>query len=216
MPNTLAGVNRLTVEQSEVLVGTDLTVMLESLQQEKGVYVVSRKKYLKSLIPEAIDILREDKKLDEPKVYSGTVTGTKDFGIFIEFAPNDETECRLTGMVHKVNVNPEWQNKLDQIPAGSDIDFYVRDILKGDRIILTQILRESLWDTIRVGQVKDGVVRAVKPFGALVSLDVETTGLIQNTYIEKSGKTLKKGDNIKVKVVSVIKDDRKIYLDFKK
>lgn len=203
MPNTLAGVNKLTDYQSRELLGKKINVMLETLQQEKGVYVVSRKKYLQSLIPEEI------KKLKRDTVYSGIVTGTKDFGVFIEF-----NEC-LTGMIHKVNINPEWQDRITSIQPGTYIEFYIRDILKGNRIILTQIPdQDSLWDSIRVGQIKDGVVKAVKPFGALVALDSETTGLIQNFYLEKAGVTLKDGDAIKVKIISVIKDDRKIYLGF--
>ena len=213
MPNTLAGVNRLTIEQTEALVGTNIEVMLETLQQEKGVYVVSRKKYLNSLIPLAIEQLRTIKTENAETVFDGLVTGTKDFGVFVEFKVGEAT---LTGMIHKVNINPEWQERLTDIKAGTPIQFYVRDILKGDKLILTQMLRESLWDTIRVNQIKDGIVRSVKPFGVLVALDDETTGLIQNTYLEKAGKTLKKGDEVKVKIVSVIKDDRKIYLDFPK
>jgi len=220
MPNTLAGVNRLTPEQSQALVGQDVNVMLETLQQEKGVYVVSRKKFLLSLVPEMIIQLKEDKKeemvSETPKVYTGYVTGSKDFGVFVEFNPRGEDPGRLTGMIHKVNLNEAYHKELGSIPPGTEVDFYCRDILKGDRIILTQILRESLWDTIRVGQVKDGTVRTVKPFGALIALDDETTGLVQNTYIERAGVSLKKGDKVKVKVVSVIKDDRKIYLDFPK
>ena len=45
-------------------------------------------------------------------------------------------------------------------------------------------------------------------------MDSETTGLIQTTYIAKSNKSLKAGDEVKVKVISLIKDDRKIYLNF--
>ena len=203
MPNTLAGVNRLTPSQSQEMVGQTLPVMLETLQQEKGVYVVSRKKYLKSLIPSAIE------KLDSETVYNGIVTGSKDFGVFVEF-----NEC-LTGMIHKVNINEKWQSKMDQIIPGMEIDFYVQDILKGDRLILTQNPNaETLWDTIRVNQVKTGKIINVKDFGALVSLDSQTLGLIQTTYIKKSGRDLKKGDTVEVKVVSVIKDERKIYLAF--
>lgn len=199
MPNTLAGVNRLTEENSKDLVGQKLYVMLESLQQEKGVYVVSRKKFLQSLIPDEV------KKLKKGEKYEGVVTGTKDFGVFVEF-----NKC-LTGMIHKVNMLPEYQLQLDKIPAGTIIEFYVRDILKGNKLILTQVLRKSLWDTIKVGQIREATVTGIKSFGVLVALDDETSGLIQNTYL-KSGKTLNNGDKIQVKVVSVIKDDRKIYL----
>lgn len=210
MPNTLAGVNRLTAEQSQAIIGTEINVMLETLQQEKGVYVVSRKKYLESMIPECIEKIKKRRNSDPEYIYQGTVTGTKDFGIFVEF-----NDC-LTGMIHKVNINPSHQDKIHTIKPGTVITFYIRDILKGDKIILTQILRESLWDTIRVGQIKEGTVISVKPFGALIALDEETTGLIQNTYIEKAKRKLERGDKIDVRIVSVIKDDRKIYLDFPK
>ena len=80
MPNTLAGVNRLTPVQSQALVGTDVSVMLETLQQEKGVYVVSRKKYLRSLIPELVEEVKANLKEDPEKVYTGYVTGSKEFG----------------------------------------------------------------------------------------------------------------------------------------
>jgi len=215
MPNTLAGVNRLTSSQSQELVGQDIYVMLETLQQEKGVYVVSRKKYLNSLIIEEIKRLKKIKNTETDHVFTGTVTGTKDFGVFVEFGVDVNSDKCLTGMIHKVNITTDWQERINEIKPGMFIDFYVRDILKGNKIILTQILRESLWDSIRVGQVKEGIIKSAKPFGILVALDDETTGLIQNTYIEKSGKKdLKNGDTVKVKVVSVIKDDRKIYLDF--
>jgi len=200
MPNILAGINKLTDEQSSNLVGSRINVLLESLQQEKGVYVVSRKKYLKTLIPVEIS------KLKKTIAYKGTVTGTMAYGVFVQF-----NEC-LTGMIHKVNLNPEW--KIDQVQPGMEVTFYVRDILKGNKIILSQFLRESLWDKIKVGQIKDGKVKSIKSFGVLVELDPETTGLIQNTYIQKADKKLEVGKEVKVKVISVIRDDRKIYLDF--
>jgi small subunit ribosomal protein S1 len=46
MPNTLADVNKLVNYNS--ILGVTFEVMLETLQQEKGVYVVSRRKYLQS------------------------------------------------------------------------------------------------------------------------------------------------------------------------
>ena len=90
-------------------------------------------------------------------------------------------------MIHKANVNPEWQDKLNQIKPGFEIEFYVKEIVK-DKIILTQMLRETLWDTIKNGQVIDGVVKETKQFGVLVSLDEETMGLIHTSEVEKINK----------------------------
>jgi small subunit ribosomal protein S1 len=206
MPNTLADVNKLSDSQS--ILGTTFEVMLETLQQEKGVYVVSRRKYLQTLIPEEI------KKLKYGEVYVGEVTGTTPFGVFVQFSASVGGPTCLTGMVHKANIDESWHDKWDQILPGMQIEFYVKEVIKNNKIILTQILKESLWDNIKVGKVLDGKIRDIKSFGALIELDGETTGLIQTAYINKYNKKLNIGDDIKVKVISLIRDDRKIYLNF--
>ena len=206
MPNTLADVNKLSDSQS--IMGVTFEVMLETLQQEKGVYVVSRRKFLQSLIPEEV------KKLKYGEIYEGEVTGTTPFGVFVQFkATIDGPNC-LTGMIHKANIQESWQDKWNQILPGMQIQFYVKEVIKNNKIILTQILKESLWDTIKVGKVLDGKIKDIKNFGALIELDGETTGLIQTTYLNKYNKRLNIGDEIKVKIISLIRDSRKIYLNF--
>jgi len=206
MPNTLADVNKLSDNNS--ILGFTFEVMLETLQQEKGVYVVSRRKYLQSLIPEEI------KKLKYGEVYSGEITGTTPFGVFVQFSANEEGPTCLTGMVHKANIDEAWHSKWNQILPGMVIQFYVKEVIKNNKIILTQILKESLWDTIKVGKVLIGKIRDIKPFGALILLDEETTGLLQTSYINKYSKKLNIGDEIKVKIIQLMRDDRKIYLNF--
>jgi len=198
MPNTLAGINKLSNPES--IVGETFEVMIETFSREEGTYIVSRKKYLQSLIPEAI------KQLEFGKVYEGFVTGTTDYGAFVEF-----NDC-LTGMIHKSNINPEFADKLKQIPPGTQIVFYIKEIIKDSKIILTQIIRETLWDTIRIGQVFDSKVREVKTFGALVVLDEETNGLVHTSELEKSNRKVNQNDTVKVKVLSVDRGNRKIFL----
>jgi ribosomal protein S1 len=197
MPNTLAGINKLYKPDS--IVGTTFEVMIESYSYEEGTYIVSRRKYLQSLIPDAI------KSLESGKIYIGNVTGTTEFGVFVEF-----NEC-LTGMIHKSNMHPDWTNRINQITPGLSIEFYIKEIIK-DKIILTQILRETLWDTIKIGQTFEGNIRDIKPFGALVTLDNETNGLIHTSEIEKSNQKLSIGNSIKVKVIAVDRMNRKIFL----
>lgn len=197
MPNTLAGINKLY--DPNAIVGQTFEVMIESYAEQEGTYIVSRRKYLQSLIPSAI------KQLKYGEVYSGHVTGTTPFGVFVEF-----NEC-LTGMIHKANVNPEWQEKLTSIKPGFNIEFYIKEVIK-DKIILTQILRETLWDNIKNGQTLSGVVRETKQFGTLVNLDDETVGLIHTSEMEKLGKKFTPGQEIKVKVLSVDRGSRKIFL----
>ena len=201
MPNTLAGINKLVDPTS--IVGETFEVAIESYAEQEGTYIVSRRKYLQSLIPEAI------KELNYESVYNGHVTGTAPFGVFVEF-----NEC-LTGMIHKANVHPEWQNKLGDIKPGFEIEFYIKEIVresKHPKIILTQILRETLWDTIKNGQTLNGVVKDTKQFGTLINLDDETVGLIHTSEMEKLGKKFTSGQELKVKVLSVDRSSRKIFL----
>ena len=197
MPNTLAGINKL--HDPDSIIGKNLELMIESYSSEEGTYIVSRRKYLRTLIPDAMATL------ETGFVYEGHVTGTTQFGIFVEF-----NDC-LTGMIHKANVVEEWQNRINEIKPGTQIQFYVKEIVK-DKIILTQILRETLWDNIRNGQVLDGRVRDIKQFGVLISLDEETMGLIHTSEVEKLGRKFSEGQDLKVKVLAVDRQNRKIFL----
>jgi len=203
MPNTLAGINKLYDVES--ILNKNLEVMIESYSNDEGTYIVSRRKYLQTLIKQSIS------QLEKGVVYKGNVTGTTSFGVFVEF-----NEC-LTGMIHKTNINPSFQDKLETIVPGTEIDFYIKEIIAAnpfDKIILTQTLKESLWDTIKIGQVITGKVRENKQFGALIQLDEETMGLLPSSELERTGKHLNPEDKIEVKVSRVMRQNRKIFLTF--
>jgi small subunit ribosomal protein S1 len=199
MPNTLAGINKLYNPES--IVGETFEVMIESFSEKEGTYIVSRRKYLQSLIPNKI------KELQHGEVYTGNVTGTTPFGVFVEF-----NNC-LTGMIHKANINQDWQERLHEIKPGFEIDFYIKEIVKDNKIILTQILRETLWDTIKDGQTLKGIVRETKQFGVLINLDDETVGLIHASKMENKAKVLQPNQEVNVRVLSVDRMNRKIFLN---
>jgi small subunit ribosomal protein S1 len=211
MPNTLAWVNKLI--DINGLLDQRIQVMIETLEQDKGIYVVSHKKYVESLIPEQVKNLKIEWSKDKLKTFEGFITGTTPFGAFVEFYGY------LTGMIHRFNVNEEWQSdeKWETMKPGMGVNFYIKDIIVSkNKIILTQILRKSLWDSIKVGQVLNGKVIAIKNFGALIQLDEETNGLIQSNILTKHKVELKVGETIEVKVLSLMKDDRKINLGLNK
>jgi ribosomal protein S1 len=202
MPNTIAGINKLYDPNS--IVGQTFEVMIESYSEQEGTYIVSRRKYLQSLIPEAV------KSLEYGIAYDGHVTGTTPFGVFVEF-----NDC-LTGMIHKANINPDWADRISEIKPGFEITFYIKEIIKDKahpKLILTQVLRESLWDNIKNGQTIEGTVKDIKPFGTLVNLDEETVGLIHSSEMDKLGKIkFEPGQDLKVRVLSVDRTARKIFL----
>lgn len=209
MPNTLAGINKLTSDKSQELVGETLKVMIESYAENKGTFIASRKKYLKTLIPDALDNIENVDENNKPILYKGEVTGSTDFGVFVEF-----NEC-LTGMIHKDNLNEDTFKKLKSrtISQGDSIEFYVKEVVKG-KLILVQVWRETLWDTIKKDDVFESTIKDFKNFGALVRLDEETVGLVHTS--ELGDEKYEIGDSIKVKVISVQRMERKIFLSLAK
>lgn len=72
---------------------------------------------------------------------------------------------------------------------------------------------------ISVGDVLDGKVISVMPFGAFVGIGNNQSGLVHisevsNEYVKDVGEHIKKGDNVKVKVIK-IDESGKISLSIK-
>lgn len=77
--------------------------------------------------------------LEVGQVYEGIVTGTKKFGIFVEF------EKIFTGMIHhtKIGLNKELSNQFNQglIKEGDKIMVEI-DSIKGKKIVLVPLADE--------------------------------------------------------------------------
>jgi ribosomal protein S1 len=200
LPQILAGVNKIHESAKDDFIGETLNMCVESFANDKGTWIVSRRKYLKQLIPQYID------QLETGVTYSGHVTGTTKFGVFVEFF-----DC-LTGMIHKSNLTDDFKDRFDQIKPGEEISFYVKEILNKKKLILTQVMTESIWDTIDIGQKLTGTIKEHKPFGTLVILDHETLGLIHTSQQTPQIESMDKGEQINVRVLAVDRSKRKIFL----
>ena len=203
MPNTLAGVNKL--HDPQALVGTTLEIMLDGFSTERKTFIASRKKYLQTLVPATIDSMDITDDEGEHISYEGVITGVAPYGVFIEV-----NGC-TSGLLHNSNIEPELLADMSKVKPGVVIGFYIKEKLK-DRLILTRVVRETIWDTIRAGKIYDGKVKDNKSFGALIQLDEETQGLIHTAELEKAGVKLTNGETIRVKVLAVVRDERKIFL----
>lgn len=205
LPQVLAGVNKIHDSAKEDLVKENFSMCIEGYAYDKGTWIVSRRKYLTQLIPSYIEELEKD------KLYTGVVTGSQPFGVFVEFF-----DC-LTGMIHRTNLSEETMSRFDSINPGDPIEFYVKEIIykkdkKTPKLILTQVNVKSLWDNISIGQTIDGVIKEHKSFGTLIKLDHETNGLIHTSEQTPDVESMESGEEIKVKVLAVDRSQRKIYL----
>ena len=204
MPQQLAGVNKIKKEDREDLIGQILEVGIESFISEKGTWVISRKSFLEALIPIYLE------ELDLNTLYTGKVTGTAKFGVFVEF-----NTC-LTGLIHKSSLSDELKDDFTNLNIGDEISFRVKEIQhprKGKpKIILTQEEKSGIWDTISQNDIFSGTIKRNKDFGILVNIGDNVMGLIRPENITDGIKELNQGDSIDVKVFWVDKNEQKIYL----
>lgn len=213
MPGSLAGINKL--HDFESVVGEEIYVVPVSFSKERKTMVVSHRAYLKTLIPDAIENLKEN--LMEEIV--GTVTGSAKYGVFCEFS-----RC-LTGMIHVNDLDGDTlvRHKKREIQPGEEIKFKVKDIISNTKITLTQ--REDVemnpWLEInkkyKVPSEVDATIKTCKDYGLFVELEPGVVGLLHVSEIgEDKIKTYKPKQDIKVLITKIEEDTKKIFLKLPK
>ena len=197
MPGSLADINKM-FNFEELL---NKKIKVASVNIDKGNIVVSRKLYLQSLVPNEIDKLEMS-----TKIYEGTVTGTNAYGVYVKF------NKLLTGMIHYSELSGDDEDRFNnrRISDGSRIKFRVKNINKGNKIVLTQ-KEEDVWMTnikkLSVGDVvKVNVIRYVSK-GYLVNFNSILRGVV------KTKNTYKNKDNFDAKIISIDKKSKRIYLE---
>ena len=209
MPGSLAGINKLA--NFESIIGTDLYVVPVSYSHEKGTVVVSHRRYLQALIPDAIETLRQNIEVEQ----EGHVTGSTKYGVFVEF-----NGC-LTGMIHVNDLSGETAEAYAKgtLEPGTAIKFLVKDIISNTKITLTQKLDSKVnpWNgaskRYNVPCEVQGTVRSIKDYGLFVEIEDGITGLLHTselTGIDTS--TIKKGDPITVIISRIEEETRKVFL----
>ena len=128
LPGSRATANKVENFDLKEWIGKEINVMVEKYSSEHKIFIVSNKKYLKTILPQKIQ------ELDLTKKYNGRVTGTKDFGIFIEF---DEI---FTALLHKMEMSDDILAKFNSgyYKPNTLIDnLTIKEVQRNNRIILT-------------------------------------------------------------------------------
>jgi len=221
-------VSQLTVEHYPRVEGGDKNRILELLNKFIG----------QELKVKVIDVLEQDSKLivsekaawEEQQqhviskynvgdVIDGSITGVVDFGAFIEFGDN------LEGLVHISEL--AWQridNPSDFVKVGDKVKAKIINI-EGSRISLSmKAMLTDPWqqatERYKVGQVVEGLVLKINPFGAFVELDQDIHGLahiseLSADRISDPSKVVKPGDKHKFKILSIEPDHHRLGLSIK-
>jgi len=143
-------------------------------------------------------------ELDLTKKYKGYVTGTSDFGVFVEW------EDVYTGLIHKTEFDGQV---VSGFTTGDEIEFYVKEVKEDNRLTCT--FGEPMEKTIKLYQLKtevdEGVseplcatVKHKRKNGALIELDAfGILALIPASKLGKEHKNLRTGDSIMVLIYEV-------------
>lgn len=209
MPGSLAAPNKIMDFQSYV--GREVIVMIEDYLHDMNSFIVSHKKYIDHILPRKIAELSLEEK------YEGSVTGASKYGIFVEFGEI------FTGLLHRSKMKPETYAKFKarEYKPADKIDFYIGEVTKDRRIILTEESptekREKVARFLEKYDNKpvDAQVAAIMSFGLIVNVG-ELSGVVPNKEFRKahtSPKNFITGDKMKLRLFE-IKDVDKLVFTF--
>lgn len=203
MPGSLAAPNKIIDFHS--LVGKEIPVMIEDYLTEMNSFIVSHKKYIEHVLPKKI------LELDLNTKYTGTITGTSKYGIFVEFKEI------FTGLLHNSKMKEKTLNqfKAREYKAKDVIEFYINEITKDNRIILTEEnpeekkLKLEKFIEENKDKVLEGTVAAIMNFGIIINVE-GLSGLVPLINFKKNKISMKNfiiQDKLKV-MFDCIKDDK--------
>lgn len=97
-----------------------------------------------------------------------------------------------------------------------------KNVVVSRRVLLekeAELLKEKMWETLSVGQVLDGTVSSLQPYGAFVNIG-GTEGLlhiseISHIRLKHPEEALEKGQGLKVQIKELNRESKKISLSLK-
>lgn len=193
----------------------DFLVLKNEKRRKRINIVVSRK----GLVDKFVEEFFNNHHLN--MIVEGIVTGIKEFGLFVSLNPY------ITALAPKSELS--WDKKFDHGKFYSIGDKIKGVIIKLDKenkkvSISVKRLKNDPWEEIDkkfpVGEVVKGEVIEIFPFGFAIKLDEGIEGLVHESEIFWTGKgkienVVKVGDIVKVKVLDIDKDKKKISLSYK-
>lgn len=198
--------------------GKELKVLIKDFDREDRKVIISHKE---------IDRVERDaaKKdfyatIEKDQVFNGTVKKLMNFGAFIDLGGVD-------GLLHIQEMS--WKrikHPSDIMKEGDVVEVYVISVDRdNERLSLgLKNIGDNPWDDIfdlyQIGKVIEGEVVRLANFGAFVRIGDGIEGLvhiseISSDHIKSAADVLTVGDKVKVKVLSISKEDQKIGLSIK-
>ena len=216
LPASLVDLRR--VKDLDMYLGTELEARVIEMDRNRNNVVLSRRVLLEEgRKNERAEILT---RLTKGMRLKGNVSSIVDFGAFVDLGGID-------GLVHISELSWRHVNHPSEVvKVGDEVEVEVLDVdLQRERISLgLKQTTEDPWvklvESYPVGSIVDGKVTKTVPFGAFVELGPNVEGLVHisemaNKHIDAPTQVVHAGDDVKVKVMDINKERRRISLSMK-
>ncbi|WP_181348206.1 30S ribosomal protein S1 [Thalassobacillus sp. CUG 92003] len=206
------------VEDFEEYKGQSLRLKVVELDRDQNRVILSHRAVVEDEeTSQKQDVLQ---RLEEGQVVEGTVQRLTDFGAFVNLGGID-------GLVHISQLSHEHVEKAsDVVEEGQSINVKVLSVDRdNERISLS--LKETqpgpwhnLEERVEQGAILEGTVKRLVSFGAFVEVFPGVEGLVHisqmaNRHIATPGEVLDEGQEIKVKVLDVNEQAKRLSLSIK-
>lgn len=200
------------------LIGEGIRTRIIELDREKNRIILSEK-----MVTQARDLEKRAqtlKKVKEGDVLQGTVSGITPFGIFVNAQG-------LEGLVHLSELS--W-DKVEDIGAiysvGDSVKVSVIGLSDGGKRVAYSVkrLQQDPWSEaiskFKIGDVVNGEVQKVVPYGAFVRIGEGLNGLIHiselsDKLVKNPEDIVKIGQEVQVKILSISSTERHLGLSLK-
>lgn len=219
-PRVTGGDKQKILEKLASFVGISMNVKILDLNEKDEKLIVSEKAVWEGEQKNVIS------QINIGNIIEGEVTALADFGAFVKFTPkNGDENTSLEGLVHISEI--AWQridHPKDLLKVGQTVQAEIIGI-EGSKIFLSmKKLIEDPWKDVekkyKVGEVVEGKILKVNPFGFFVELDPDIHGLAHISEIsanpaEDLSKFGKANETRKFKIVSIEPNEHRLGLSIK-
>jgi small subunit ribosomal protein S1 len=216
LPASLVDLRR--VRDLHPFVGTELEAKIIELDRNRNNVVLSRRAFLEESQSEGRKKFLESLQKGERR--KGTVSSIVNFGAFVDLGGVD-------GLVHVSELS--WKHvdhPSEVVQVGQEVEVEVLDVdLERERVSLSlKATQEDPWKEFErkysAGEIIDGQVTKLVPFGAFVRVAAGIEGLvhiseISDQHVESPESVLTVGDEVRVKVIEVDVPRRRISLSMR-
>ena len=216
LPASLVDLRR--VKDLTAYLGTEIEARVIEMDRNRNNVVLSRRVLLEEgRKNERAEILE---KLSKGMRLKGTVSSNVDFGAFVVLGGMD-------GLIHISELSWSHVNHPSEVvKVNEEVEVEVLDVdLQRERISLgLKQTTEDPWiklvEVYPVDTIVDGRVTKIVPFGAFIELGDNVEGLVHISemamkHIDSPNQVVSVGDEVKVKVMDVNTDRRRISLSMK-